>query len=376
LESFHPDDVQERMALGKEEARRVARKLIARDLKSSGKSIFCDKSLPNVDLSPFLAELFGRAKFICLYRHPMDFIASALDSCRWGFSAYGLYPYVLGNVNNFVFGLARAWCEKVSMMLEMQQRAPRRCCRLKYEDLVTNPGDAVERLMSFIGVPFESRAVEEALKNPHAAGYGDHKILVTDEISTISLGRGGAVPVRLIPAAGLANMNEMLCKLGYDEIDENWNIKPSRLRQSLLSEVERTNLFAEIQVGLADALNRVGDLGMPIGSEAVTIRIVVEEFTEPRGWIVDARRRSVMPDKVAKTATVTLIVRAHTMVSLLRDVTLLSDAVDRGDIRVGACEEGPRGHEAMKMLRSLLRAPVVRPSSTAGALGDLAAAGG
>ena len=101
------------------QARKAARELMNWHLQQSGKRIFCDKSLPNVDRGQVLGELFGRARFICLYRHPMDFVASAIEASQYGFSGFGLYPYLVGSVDNFVFGLARAWCEKTAAMLAL-----------------------------------------------------------------------------------------------------------------------------------------------------------------------------------------------------------------------------------------------------------------
>jgi protein-tyrosine sulfotransferase len=95
-------DFEDRKAQGLEHARSAARKLIRWHLGRDGKRVFCEKSLPNADHAFMLAEMFPRAKFVCLYRHPLDFIASATGSSKWGFSSYGILPYASASVNNFV----------------------------------------------------------------------------------------------------------------------------------------------------------------------------------------------------------------------------------------------------------------------------------
>jgi hypothetical protein len=89
----NPEDFELRKKHAIKQARANARNIISWHLESAGKSVFCDKSLPNLDHALLLAELFPRAKFICLYRHPMDFIISAIESCKFGYSHFGLYPY-------------------------------------------------------------------------------------------------------------------------------------------------------------------------------------------------------------------------------------------------------------------------------------------
>lgn len=243
-------DVDRRRRLGLKQARAAARPIIQWHLAESQKSVFVDKSLPNVEFAALLADVFPKAKFVCLYRHPMDFIVSALEACRWGFSAYGLHSYASSNVENFVFALGRAWCERSSQMIAMERAMPKRCLRLRYEDLVRSPATIYSLLCSFLGVDEEVGGPEASLKRPHLYGAGDHKIRMTSEISTSSLGRGRAVPPGLLPPLGLQSMNELIRDLGYSEITPSWNREPSELRLGLLASDDQE----QIEHVLTDAL--------------------------------------------------------------------------------------------------------------------------
>jgi hypothetical protein len=74
----------ERRASALKQARSLLRDFIKWHLENSGKEVFSDKSLPNIEHFELLAEAFPRARFICLFRNPMDVVASMLEACRWG----------------------------------------------------------------------------------------------------------------------------------------------------------------------------------------------------------------------------------------------------------------------------------------------------
>jgi protein-tyrosine sulfotransferase len=209
-----------------------------------------------------LADVFPKARFICLYRHPMDFIASAVETCRWGFQSYGLYPYIAGTPGNFVFGLAKAWCERVSIMVALEARYPRRCLRVTYEDLVTDPTVVFTETCHFLSVPYEEQAVASAVGTEHLMGYGDHKIFISDEVSTDSLGRGSVVPVHMLTPPGFTNMNMLLDQLGYEQLSEDWGSHPSPLRRGLMGSERQQRLWDHVitalQVGLTAASYELG----------------------------------------------------------------------------------------------------------------------
>jgi protein-tyrosine sulfotransferase len=344
-----PDDFEVRKKRALAHARAAARRLADWHLNRDAKSFFCEKSLPNVDHALLLSEVFPHARFICLYRHPMDFIASALDSCKWGFGSYGLYPYLAGTVNNFVFGLARAWCERTSMICAVEDHIPERCMRLKYEDLVTGPEKEFGRVCDFLGVDFEPFAVSFGLRTEHLVGHGDHKIRLTEEVSTESLGRGSSVPVGLIPPIGLTNMNEISAALGYESVGGDFNGVPSQLRRGLLTEDDAVALRRHLGPVLQHVV-RQGDgvLGMK------SMRLLIEEFTEPGGWTLDFAERALRHDDQGKLPTVALIMRARTLLVMCEGLMDLARAVDHGDVRIGKCERPEDAAEAARWLASEL----------------------
>ena len=109
-----------------------------RYLARRGKPRWCDKSLDNVINTSILTALYPEARFICLYRHCMDVIASGIEMCPWGLSGFGFTPYAAQNPGNSVAAIASYWSDCTQAILDFEQRQPDRCHRVRYEDLVTD----------------------------------------------------------------------------------------------------------------------------------------------------------------------------------------------------------------------------------------------
>jgi protein-tyrosine sulfotransferase len=81
--------------------------IVSSHLERVGKRLFCDKSLGAARHVEVLLQVYPRARFLCLYRHPMDVIASGLEACPWGLAGYGFDPYIAATPGNSVLALAR-----------------------------------------------------------------------------------------------------------------------------------------------------------------------------------------------------------------------------------------------------------------------------
>jgi Sulfotransferase family len=122
-------------------------------LARQAKKRYCDKSLDVARHADLLVELFPGVRFICLYRHPMDVIASGLESCPWGLKGFGFEDYAAGSPTNAVLALARFWADHTGEILAPEHRYPDRCHRVRYEDLATDPEGIADGIFAFLGVP-------------------------------------------------------------------------------------------------------------------------------------------------------------------------------------------------------------------------------
>ena len=141
-------------------------------------------------------------KFICLYRHPMDVIASGVEACPWGLANYGFEPQLAGAPGNSVLALARYWTDHTAAILAVQDKYPRKlpCGSGTRTWLLTrtaSPGDLrVSRLPPVPGISALCFSRERRGPAP-----GDFKIWNTSQITGESVGRGWVVPANLIPGA-------------------------------------------------------------------------------------------------------------------------------------------------------------------------------
>nr|WP_279303997.1 sulfotransferase [Lysobacter telluris] len=201
--------------------------IMADYLERVGKQRWCEKSITSVDHAELLAQVFPKARFVCLYRNCMDVVHSGLEVSRHGYVGYGFERFVARRLDNVVAGLAEYWCDTTGKIARFEREHPQRCLRVRYEDLVFHSVETVASLLEFIGVDPDPELPERIFKTPHQDGPGDANILFSRRVETSSVGRGSAIPVRLLESPLLERINELLEGLDYPCIDQDWNAKPS-----------------------------------------------------------------------------------------------------------------------------------------------------
>jgi hypothetical protein len=203
--------------------RRMLDEMTGSYLARRGKRQFCDKSLGSARSADLLVRIYPGAKFLCLYRHPMDVIRSGLDACPWGLSGYGFEAYLAGSPGNSVLALARYWLDNAMAIAAVEHRYPDRCYRIRYEDLVENPEELMQEVYAFIGVrPAPGVARTCFSRDRELFGPADHKIWATSAVHADSVGSGESVPAELIAPPIAASINDLMDKLGYVRIDDSW----------------------------------------------------------------------------------------------------------------------------------------------------------
>lgn len=196
-----------------------------------GKSRWCEKSPTNAEHAGLLLDCFPAANFICVHRHPMDVIVSALEACKWGFRGYGLEPYVRASPDNFVLALLTCWLEKTLAIARFEENHPDKSFRLYYETLVWFPERTLHQLCDFLALSWDPRILTLSLPLPGDLGAGDHKLPYTCEIENSHIGDGSCVPLEYVPPSMLSAVNVQLARLGYPPIGDDWGLAPHPLRQ-------------------------------------------------------------------------------------------------------------------------------------------------
>jgi Sulfotransferase family len=202
-------------------------------LRRRGKRRYCDKSLGAAQHAGLLLKIWPQARFICLYRHPMDVIASGIEASPWGLTSYGFEPYIGSPPDNNVAALARYWLDYTTSIVAAEEHFTDRCLPVRYEDLVTDPDGQIARIFEFIGATPAPGIVARCFGPGHQRfGPGDYKIWNTGGVSADSVGRGWTMPAGKIPASVLGRVNELADVLGYVRVGDQWGTgaKPADLR--------------------------------------------------------------------------------------------------------------------------------------------------
>lgn len=202
-------------------------------LARRGKKRFCDKDLGTEQHASTLFSVFPDAKFICLYRHPMDVIASGIEACPWGLASYGFESYAAGAPGNSVLALARYWADHSAAIMAVEEQFPQHCFRVRYEDLVTDPDAVAGQIFAFLGLPAVPGISAQCFsRERERVGAGDFKIWNTSQITSDSVGQGWAIPAAMIPAPLTATINNLAGALGYLPVEKTWGAacRPDDLR--------------------------------------------------------------------------------------------------------------------------------------------------
>jgi hypothetical protein len=336
-------------------------------LARRAKKRFCDKSLGSAAYADLLLRVYPEARFICLYRHPMDMIRSGMDACPWGLTGYGFDQYIGSSPGNAVMALARYWLDNATAIAAVEEQHPDRCHRVRYEDLVSDPEKTAQGIYAFLGVTPAPGITRTCFSRQRERfGPGDHKIWATSGITTDSVGTGESVPASLIPPPVVTGINELAGKLGYRPVDEDWGTpgRPADPRlPSTISPADQASPAGQpaaeddseppaetsiIDARLRAGLTRAGHLSANRQHPATAEKFLVVSRTPAAGgtetwWLVDPAAGAVTrDDENAGDADWKVVGAPGAWHAVLSGRTNLHVALRRCDLRYCAPdEEGP-----------------------------------
>ncbi|HDZ61673.1 MAG TPA: sulfotransferase [Nitrospirae bacterium] len=130
--------------------------------EASGKKQWIEKTPNHITEIPYIIRLFPESKFIHIVRDGRDVACSSFrERATWGASLENRGQMM---INTRLNALQR-WCRWISDFEKWQFQYSLDVCRISYEDMVEEPGSVMQKVLSFIGMPWS----DDVLK------YKNHK---------------------------------------------------------------------------------------------------------------------------------------------------------------------------------------------------------
>jgi hypothetical protein len=170
----------------------LAASVITSILAREGKPRWCEIAAANPQAA---------GTFLCLYRACPDVIRAALNVSPWGITDPVFAPFTIQYPANTVASLTAYWVTFTGLLLAFEREHPGSCLRVRFEDLAQGR-QAEERIASFLGLA-------EVAGRPVPGGHGE------PQPASPGTEHGADLPARLIPAALLAQANDLLRQLDY-----------------------------------------------------------------------------------------------------------------------------------------------------------------
>lgn len=127
---------------------------------ANGASYFLDKTPRYHSIIKEISEVFPDAKFIFLFRNPLQVISSIMETwCESGFK----------NMYKYDFDLSKGF-ENLTLGRELLGD---RAFALRYEDLVCNPSSAVKNVCSYLGIRFSEEMLSKLPSEDYKGKMGD-----------------------------------------------------------------------------------------------------------------------------------------------------------------------------------------------------------
>ena len=313
------------------ETRRIVDGLMDQYVSAKGKQMWCEKTTDNLQYLKLLHDVFPNARYVCLYRNCMDVVHSSIECSRLGFLPE-LAPYVQKRPDNTVAAMVESWVEKTTTLLEFELAHTSQCRRIKYENLVAEPAQALAPMFASFGLDWDERLLNAVFSTQHDQGSGDQKILFTKRVNTDSIGRGSTISRSFIPADLLEKMNHLLARLEYPLVGDDWDNAPSPYlpAKTTTEEVETISSVEVMFRNYVPQLLQNGNTTVP----GVNGRCKFEVGDGGGTWLLTLRESQGVAEASEGDADCTVRISAADLLDLVNGKLNTIAAFDQGKIHV------------------------------------------
>jgi hypothetical protein len=177
--------------------RALADCVITSVLARTGKTRWCELAFGHPDAADIFLWVYPSAKLVCVHRNCLDVIAEGIDASPWGLAGSHMEPFAAEFPGNTVATAAAYWAARSRALLEFERSHPGASLRLRYEDLLDGPDEALARVCSFAGLE---------LPGPSARDAGNETSAATTSLD---------IPIERIPKRLAESVNDLMHEIGY-----------------------------------------------------------------------------------------------------------------------------------------------------------------
>jgi Sulfotransferase family len=166
-------------------------------LARTGKTRWCELATASPGMTEPFVQAFPGTAFVCVHRHCLDVVRAGVEASRWGLRGHGLAPYALSYPGNSAAALAAYWADSTQGLLAFEQANPDRAMRIRYEDVVSGPAEALTAARVWLGI-----------KDSRSATFPEPEVRMPPSSAA-------EVPAEMIPGPLLRRLSQMQADLGY-----------------------------------------------------------------------------------------------------------------------------------------------------------------
>lgn len=142
------------------------------------KQVWADKDPENARYLTYWQNVMGRNfRYIHVARHPLDTLASCIEA---------KFVKTLPNDPKLILAI---WQHNCGAFQQFYMQCPSQCYVLHYEQLVAQPTVALQKLFSWLNLPFEPAVLKLFSSQERGAGIEDIKVAQTHQVHQHSVAR-------------------------------------------------------------------------------------------------------------------------------------------------------------------------------------------
>lgn len=188
----------------------------------------------------------GHVQYLCVVRDPLDCVSSQKELTDKMEVFLPEFHALIRRHRSPYRGLAEGWSEVNRGILDLARELPERSLLIRYEDLVAEPGDTLERIFAFLQRPAQVEEVlATAFRSSPDVGLGDWKTYLAKEVHQSSVGRWRRLSFETLRAI-VPIVSEVATEMSYQLIDVGTELDEDEARHrfqlSLMAAQMRANL--------------------------------------------------------------------------------------------------------------------------------------